>query len=409
MNRGNLVASFALLLAPAAAWAGLLKIDSTTAYAQYRDDDLSLQRPFFEFFKGSYASSREEFQLDANFAVTENPSASQRTFSLYALDGSVWAVPERTKISFGRSFFTHMTVRPRVMDSLAVEHFILEKSVRLGAYTGIERPPEDLTKERSKISGLSLGYVSPNVSPLTANLRLEHQAFEDVQRDRVKTSVNKPLSLAWSPELMLDAERDLKFNIWSRSEAGVDFYPNFKSTFGVRYQIYELDPLTQADDPIINVLAQGRTQAATIKGGYFLTRDLYASYLYARNSYLVQSGYTASGETHQLELSAALNNWARLNLVLYRINSYGGWVEGGRGGFGYKLNSSYEISYLGEYSRYKKITSSDRSAISNQLGLSYYMSSLLHLDVIGEWNSNNSSSQDQRFYLKLIYLAWKET
>lgn len=408
MSHARIFSLIFFVIFPAWAWGGLLRVDSTTAYVQYRDDDLSLQKPYFEFFKGTYSSSRQDFELDTNFSVTENPSASQQSFDLYALDGSAWLIPERTKVTFGRSFYTHMTVRPRVLDSLSVEHFMYEKSLRLGGYVGVERPPESLDKERSKISGLSLGYVSPNMSPLTANVRFEHQAFDIVQRDRMKFSVNKPLPLSFSPELMLDVERDLKYNIWSRSEAGMDIYPSTKSTFGVRYQIYELDPLTQVDEPILNVISQGRTQEASFKAGYFLTKDLFATYNYSHDSFLIQSGYMGNGEKHQLGLDTVLR-WCKLGLAAYRITSYGGWVEGGRAGIGMKLSSKFELSAQSEYSRYEKITSSKRTAVSNQLGLSYYMSNLIHIDMIGEWNSNNSSSQDQRFFLKLIYLAWKET
>jgi hypothetical protein len=406
---GRLFFLITLLFSPALAAAGIIRIDSTTAYAQYRDDNLALQNPFFEFFKGSYASSHDDFQLDTNFSVTDNPTDSQQSnFDLYALDGSVWVVPDQTKITFGRSFYTHMTVRPRVLDSLAVEHFMFDKMLRLGGYVGIERPPEDLTRERSKISGVSVGYVSPQVAPLTANLRFEHQVFDVVQRDRMKLSLSKTLQYSLSPELMVDVERDLKYGIFSRSEAGVDIYPTIKSTFGLRYQIYELDPLTQVDEPILNVLSQGRTQEISAKAGYFLSRDLYGSYYYAHNSFLVQSGYSAFGERHQVALDAVVG-WSKLNLTLYRITSYGGWVEGGRGGIGAKLSSRIDLFAQTEYSSYAKITSSHRTALSNELGITYSLSGAMHIDVIGEWNSNNSAYRDQRFFIKFTYLTWKET
>ena len=114
------------------------------------------------------------------------------------------------------------------------------------------------------------------------------------------------------------------------------------------------------------------------------------------------------GEKHQLALSAVFDR-TNVNLTAYRITSYGGWVVGGRGGISIKLNSKMELSALSEYSRYQKITSSDRYAISNQIDLSYILSNLLHIDVMGELDSNNANTVDERFFLKLIYLAWKET
>jgi hypothetical protein len=285
---------------------------------------------------------------------------------------------------------------------------MFDKQLRLGGFLGIERPPENLSAERSKVYGLSAGYVSPGTSPLTGNLRFEHQIYDSVQRDRMKASINQPLQYEWSPELMVDLERDLTYNRWSRSEGGVDLYPTYKSTFGVHYQIYELDPVTQFDEPILNVISQGETKEISAKAGYFLLSNLYASYYYAQDTYPLQAGYTGNGEKNQLGLDYGLDR-LRLNFTAYRITSYGGWVQGERGGFNLKLNSHYEISGICDYSYYQKITSSTRSAINNQLGLTYFFSNFWNIDVIGEWNSNNASSQDQRFFLKLTYLTWKET
>ena len=408
MSTKGFLLSLLFFLAPVAAWGGLLRVESTTAYAQYRDDDQTMQMPFFEFFKGTYSSAKDDFQLDTNFCVTENSNISQQGFQLYALDGAAWLLKDRTRLTFGRSFFTHMTVRPRVLDSVAVEHFLFDKEFRLGAYVGIERPPEDLSRQRSTVSGVSLGYVSPNMSPLTAGLRFEHQAYEAISRNRMKFSLNQPLQYSLSPELMLDVERDLGYNFWSRAEVGADIYPNLKSTYGLRYQIYELDPVTQIDEPIINIFSQGTVQEASFKAGYFLSRDLYGSYFYAQDNFLIQAGHNGLGEKHQLALSAVFDR-TNVNLTAYRITSYGGWVVGGRGGISIKLNSKMELSALSEYSRYQKITSSDRYAISNQIDLSYILSNLLHIDVMGELDSNNANTVDERFFLKLIYLAWKET
>jgi hypothetical protein len=385
-----------------------VRIDSTTAFSAFQGDDLKSDNPLYELFQANYSSDGGRLELNTNFSILDNESRGTRSFDLYALDGAVWAIPESLKVSFGRSFHTHMTVRPHLLDSVSVESFLLNKSLRMGGYLGIERSPEDLNGEKSKTLGLSFGYVTPSVFPLTTGVRVEHQDFKTEFRDLMKLSFHKPFEMPLDPELMLDFERDLKFNQWNRSEIGLDFYPNMKTTAGVRYHVYELDPLVGGEDPILNILSQGRVTEIGAKAGYLLSRDIYGSYYYAKTDFLLQSDVRAYGERHQLSLNANFEI-LKPNLSLYKITSYGGWVEGARGGVVVKLNSKYELFTMSDYTQYEKITSSKRTAISNQFGLSNFSFSQFRLDIQGEINSNNSNYEDYRFLIKLSTLYWKET
>ena len=390
------------------AFAGTVRIDSTTAFSSFEGDDLKADTPLYELFEAHYLSDSRRAELNTHFSLLNNQSRSTSQFDLYSLDAVIWALPESLKISFGRSFHTHMTVRPHLLDSLAIESFFLNKRLRVGGYLGIEKSPEDLDGQKSKITGLSLGYTSSDVFPFTSSLRLEHQEFSSVLRDRLKVAFQKPFEFAYSPELMLDFERDLQFNQWTRSEFGVDFYPSLKTTMGLRYQVYELDPLTGGEDPILNILSQGRVTEVGIKLGYLLSRDLYGSYYLAKTDFLMLPGYVAAGERQQLSLDLKLETF-QPNLSLYKITSYGGWVQGARGGVTVKLNSLNEIFVMSDYANYEKITSSKRTAISNQFGISNFSLSPFRIDILGEMNSNNSHYEDRRFLIKLSTLYWRET
>ncbi len=404
-----LIFSFELLNCSTFAEAGLVKLDSTTGFASFQGDDLHAESPLFELFQASYLSDKGEFEFNTNFRILDNPSRSESSWDIYSLDGSVWLIPENLKLSFGRSLFIHMTVRPHLLDSLSLETFMNNKTLRYGAYLGIERSPEDLQNQKSKIIGISAGYLSPEIFPISGSLRLEHQVFTDASRNRAKLSLSKPLEMSLSPEILWDMERDLDFNRWIRTEAGLDLYPNLNTTLGLKYQLYELDPLVgKGDDPILNILAEGRVQEMGAKIGYLLTRDIYGSYYYGTTQFLLQEDHTAHGERHQVGINANFDA-IKMNSSLYRVTSYGGWVEGIRGGLNYKINSQYELFTMSDYSKYEKITSSKRLAYNNQIGLSIYALTQYRIDSFIEFNSNNANYEDFRFLIKLCTLFWKET
>ena len=407
MNNSVLAVILFYILGPLSAVAGTFRVDSTTAFSSFAGDDLKAEIPLYEIFQAHYASDDRQTEFNTYFSVLENFSRANSQFDLYSLDASIWAVPDTLKISFGRSFHTHLTVRPHLLDSLSVESFFLNKSLRLGGYIGIEKSPEDLSGEKSKITGFSAGYTNSAVFAFTTGVRLEHQEFTGVARDRLKLSFLKLLDFSYSPELMLDLERDLKFNQWSRAELGLDLTPNLKSTMGLRYQVYELDPLVGGEDPILNVISQGRVNEIGLKFGKLLTPDIYGSYYLARADYEIQPGYKTAGEKHQLGLDLKYD-FFQLNLSLYKTTSYGGWVEGVRGGGTMKLSSMNEIFLTSDYTQYSKITSSERTAVSNQVGITNFSFKPFRLDIMGEFNSNNSYLEDRRFLIKLTTLFWKE-
>lgn len=397
-----------LMMICAPAKAGLFSLESITSFSQFKDDDLKNSSPMFESMITNFVSTDERFNFSANVRLWHDNSRNEDQFNLYTFYANYWIVPNETRIEFGRTYQSFLTVRPKLLDMLSIEEYAYNRHVRFAGFYGIERPVEDLNQFRSESYGGQVGYVSQDIFPFSASLRLEQQSFDTDHRNRGRVSFRKPLLLPASPELMADFERDLDFKTWSKSEVGVDLFPTFRSQVSLRHQRYDLDPVLGVDEPIQHIFTEGAVEEVAIRLGYIFSEKFRASYYYAKSQYRVSPNIPTSGDRHGFDMNGHFS-FIRPSLSFYRINSFGGDVDGTRGSVNVELRSNLEIYGWTDYTSYQKITSSKRAALNNSVGCSYWPKSHVRVDVSGESNRNNAHTRDERVLVQLTYLLWKET
>lgn len=397
-----------LLFVISSLFASTTKIESITSYAQFTGDDLKDDNPLRESFLAHYLSDDKRFDLNTKFTLLYNGERNEEDFNLYTFDATYWALPNTTRVMIGRSYETFLTVRPKLLDRFSVEHMMLNKRVRAGAYFGIERPLNNIDYYRAESYGAKLSFVEQRHFPLSAAARVERQDFQVAKRDRARFSIQKPISFFMAPELMADFERDLKFHKWSRSEMGFDLYPTYQTSANLRYLVTDVDPIAQVDDPIVKIFSIGEVVEYGARVGFHPNSKFGVSYYFAANEYHPEPNVVTKGTRHSLDFDFK-SRFIRPSIKLYRIDSFGGDVTGGLGRMTLYPFGQSEVFGQVEYTEYQKKTSSKRAAISQQIGAAFYPFKEWKAETFVELNSNNAHVSDERLFIQLSYLFWRES
>lgn len=407
------IAGLIASLSPRIAYAGLVRVESNSVFSSYRGEDLAMKTPLMEFFEAHYNDNQKKLRLSTNFSVIADPMNERASeFSLYALDGSYEAIPDRARITFGRSFKTFSTIRPIVMDSVESEFYFFEKRLTTGVFTGVERKFESLgsPERKSNSVGAYASYRRSSFFPLTMTARLQHFDLvpSGAKADFTSFSVHQPLGGALSPELMANTEFQLDRGAMSRTEAGVDLYPTHRSSLGFRFLTYDLSTPVGADESIFEVFSEGRLNEASIKAGYQFSPQLSGNVGLSFDRYVIQRDRETDGRKFELGAAVSLGVF-ELNDFVYFLESYGGRAIGDKILINWKVTDRWKCFGLVDYVLYEKITSSKRSALNTQLGATAWLKNAFRLDIGGEFNNNNIDRDDFRFFTRLTYLLWQET
>jgi hypothetical protein len=402
----------AFLLPAQAPADGLMRVESTTMGAARNNANNQLELPFYEMMAAAYNNEKRDLELNLNFSLFDDPTTAGSTQAkLYLLDAKFSAIPDRLIFRVGRTLDTQHTIGINSADLIAADYYLFEKQLSLGAFYGLERRIEAVgSMPSANIWGTDLHFHSDDTLPyfLTAKFEQRQARHSDDPREtRVELSAQKGTDWEWNPEFLLDSVTNVDQHHLDRLEGGVDLYPTAQTLLKLRGMSYELLPLTGLEQPIYSIFAAGRLFEERAQMETKMNRLWIVSLAAFHDRFPVVGNSSASGLGGEFENRLKLETFNLIDTV-YAFRSYGGDVFGNRITARQETFRNNEIYGVLDLTKYSKITSSKRYAISSELGWGSVLGKLFKLTVGGEFNSNNTLKYDVRAMTKLVFLMWNE-
>ncbi|GIL17407.1 MAG: hypothetical protein BroJett040_11580 [Oligoflexia bacterium] len=388
--------------------AGLLRTQSETYFSQRTGDNKKLETPIYEQFSATYLTTARTGQFDMNFGYYYDFSKNIYDFDLHLLKGDFHF--DQSHLSMGRQFETFHLIKATIIDSVSYD-YQFSPFIRAGVVAGKARQFELGSDEKEAlISGVYADLQTENVFPWRSGLHFENRDFSSTERSRqnwVKWSLKKEWPITLHPEFLFNIEENLDHSKGYRREAGVDFYPNLNSSYGVRAQVYHLDSGEFWEDPISSIFTQGEVQEVSGLFHYLLTPEWSTGFDLGYDQYLVQQNQKTTGYRAEWSLKWTRDGRGIENSV-FRISSFGGWVNGNKLRVTYPWTDKFDFEFNQDYVQYQKVTSAQSLASSTQAGMGYWLWRQCRLWVAAELNSNHFYSQDVSFLTRLTIYDWRE-
>lgn len=387
--------------------AHLLRIDSQSLFSVRNSTSEDLELPLYEFIEGHFSTADKNFELNTNFGASNR---TDRNFDLYILDAAYRPLPQ-LQIKAGRSFNTRTAIRTLATDSVSLDYDLIPRQVQVGLMSGIERKTlKHNFKSTARFLGAYAQYRRPSRFPFFVSTKymLREPAPNAPAQHLVGVGLQKPLMLAWSPEVLANAEVHLgskkRLNL---AEAGVDLYPTYETALRLRGMVFETSRDEELEDPIFSIFSLGRLYEASAQIEHRFLNPLILSLSGAYDNYLIQENQ----RTHAFrgELGAKLSlDFISISDWVYFFHSMGGVAYGNRTKLNKRLSDRFNVDLVSDFTHYDKVTSVEAWAQSHQAWLGIWLYKRFKLDTGFEFNSNNDFKYQCRGIARLTYLLWKE-
>lgn len=386
-------------------YGGLLRVESETLLGVRRDTDLKIESPMTEYFHANYLS--EQFQFDTNFSLMMNPFKHQKDDGrLYTLHLN-YLMSDQIKIQAGRIFPVNKTLNGKSVDHLGFDFILYDDQLTISPYLDFEK--EFDSTRATQVYGVATTFQPQLIDSMKWNLFWERQQMIDssTKDDIAGVSASKSFLIPLNPELLMRYEGSINPSTIRRGEAGVDFYPTNRSTFG--FQVLVHDTSSERDSYLFPIFSEGKLYEMVFKVGYHFNKFLFPSLSIGYNEYEIQgASHLSFGKKIQLASQGSFE-FSDYVAHLFYISSYGGWAAGSEFYLNYPINSYWALDGAFENVYYEKITRSKRWALSSRVGLSRFIWERFKLNFGFEAGSNNQLTYDYRIFGQLIYLFWSET
>lgn len=404
---------------PAAAEFSLLRLREDLSFSHRLADDKSTEKPLFNQLSASLEESEGERQIDFDFAYAYDFQKNQYDFDLHQLSGR-WSLAEgKYEVQAGRAFITKGLIRASVADHLGASWFSEDRRTEVGGLLGLLRHFElDQDQKSAQTMGLFVSQRTESVSPWKWRVQVEQRDFTGVSNQNMnpayarsrstwgKISVGKAWLTDWQPELNVIHEKNLTLDDGHRTDLAVNFYPSYDLTGGLRVSESRYGDQEGWDVPISALFSNGPIREFGVTAGRSW-KSVFAGFDLAQFHYDYAPQASSRGVKGQF--SVKWQDDDRLaEGTFFRIESFGGWAQGGTLQVIWPLAGNFEIELSHDAVEYEKITRAKATASATQVGLAKWLWKQGRVWIAGENRVNHFYSRDTAFLARLTVYEWRE-
>ena len=399
----------AVLLFPAAGFAGDLSVHSRTLTQVKKARNKAYRIPISEYFDLNLSNLPKNSTFDLNFQGSGEPKTSYDRFDLYLATFHI--EPTSSLYIDGGRFWLPDGFGVSLMDGGRFSLMPKGWKVGFGAYAGIPRYLDDGEFEASIIEGFATGFqlLLQDVTDTAAALSFQYRKADVTQKNYRENdiflaglSTSHQFSDFWAtPQAYGNFEYNVPGKMVNAGAVGGDFYPHWRVAFNLEGGYYDVDR-RYAETSFLGQYFSG----AMYQGQQGMEIKLGKGFRYFENVSIQKFKVTGRGNENGYLISDGLGYYwepIKLSTTLegHYAKSFGGKVYGGLIEWTSKYFKNLLMEASLDVSRYNKVTGQKDTAVSIVGALGVPISKHFDLKVGGEYGHNNWFNNEGRVTLQI--------
>ena len=393
--------------------AGVFRFESETSASGRKNSADKSEFPIYETIESSYLG--DQYNLHTYFNLFGDPVSKTYDFQLLSLNGS-YRFNDKFSMSLGRVFNSYYLTRAATIDTVTFE---INPISNLNFYVyGGKQSQLELRKValETQIKGLGFNYTTPQVYPWKVGGRIESFDYQNNPHKETlaKWTLSKQFSFFLDPEFMFVDEYDVQTNKRTKTQFGVDLFPNYKSYLSLKTSCYNPSPTNGWEQPVATIFSAGEITEHSARWTQIITPQVSASINGATSRFRLvdstdsESSEMANGKQLGLDVDVQFRNEFGASDQIFYFDSYGGKALGNSLKLDYQIRSGLNFLFNSDVVKYEKITSSNRTAYSTEVGFGRNLADKFRLHLLFQYSQNNQVSKEYSILARLFWLEWQE-